>query len=94
MGQIIRTLTLAATLVVASAVSIGAAIAQSADYPTKPIKFIIPYAPGGGTDAVAAVFSDKLAQKLGQPIIIRAAIPSSARHCWRIPRPTARRCWS
>lgn len=69
MGQTIRTLALAATLVAASAVLIGTAIAQSADYPTKPIKFIIPYAPGGGTDAAAAVFSDKLAQKLGQPIV-------------------------
>ena len=69
MGQIIRTLALAATMVVSSAISIGAASAQSADYPNKPIKFIIPYAPGGGTDAVAAAFSDKLGQKLGQPII-------------------------
>lgn len=69
MGQTIRTLALTATLVAASAMLIGTAIAQSVDYPTKPIKFIIPYAPGGGTDAAAAVFSDKLAQKLGQPIV-------------------------
>ncbi|WP_162245113.1 tripartite tricarboxylate transporter substrate binding protein [Devosia sp. Root436] len=58
---------LATTLITISAASIAAAAAQ--DYPTGPIKLIIPYAPGGGTDAAAAVFSDKLGQILGQPII-------------------------
>lgn len=67
--RLMRTLALAATLVASSVAAIGSASAQDTDYPTKPIKFIIPYAPGGGTDAAAAVFSDKLAQKLGQPII-------------------------
>jgi tripartite-type tricarboxylate transporter receptor subunit TctC len=67
MKQIIRALGLTAALVVASGVSAGAAMAQ--DYPTQPIKFIIPYAPGGGTDAAAAVFSDKLSQMMGQPIV-------------------------
>lgn len=62
-----RALALATTLITISAASIAAAAAQ--DYPTGPIKLIIPYAPGGGTDAAAAVFSDKLGQILGQPII-------------------------
>ena len=69
MGQSARTLALVAGLIAGFAVSIGSAVGQSTDYPTKPIKLIIPYGPGGGTDAVAAVFSDKLAQKLGQPIV-------------------------
>jgi tripartite-type tricarboxylate transporter receptor subunit TctC len=69
MGQIIRRLTLAAAMAVTSALSMTGAFAQNAPYPTKPIKLIIPYAPGGGTDAVAAVFSDKLAKKLGQPVV-------------------------
>lgn len=69
MGQTARTFALVAGLLTGLAVSMGSAVGQSTDYPTKPIKLIIPYAPGGGTDAVAAVFSDKLAQKLGQPIV-------------------------
>jgi tripartite-type tricarboxylate transporter receptor subunit TctC len=69
MGQIIRALALVATMAVFSGVAIKDVAAQNAPYPTKPIKLIIPYAPGGGTDAVAAAFSDKLSQKLGQPIV-------------------------
>lgn len=68
MGSTTRTLSLAAALVLGVAASVGSAAAQTA-YPTKPIKLIIPYAPGGGSDAAAAIFTDKLAQKLGQPIV-------------------------
>jgi tripartite-type tricarboxylate transporter receptor subunit TctC len=69
MGRISRTLSTVTALVAGLAISAGSAAAQSTAYPTKPIKIIIPYAPGGGTDAVAAVFTDKLGQKLGRPII-------------------------
>ena len=44
------------------------AIAQ--DYPNKPIKLIVPFAPGGGADNTARVISEPLAKKLGQPVII------------------------
>ena len=46
----------------------GAADAQ--DYPNKPIKFIVPYPPGGGTDVIARILQEPLAAELGQPIII------------------------
>jgi tripartite-type tricarboxylate transporter receptor subunit TctC len=47
------------------------AFAQDAkDYPNRPIRFIIPYPPGGGTDVVARILSEPLAAVLGQPIII------------------------
>src|SRR4029079_3381558 len=39
-------------------------------YPVKPIRLIVPNAPGGGTDTVARAISDKLAPALGQPIIV------------------------
>ena len=39
-------------------------------YPNRAIRIIIPYAPGGGGDAVVRYMSDKLAEKLGQQIII------------------------
>jgi tripartite-type tricarboxylate transporter receptor subunit TctC len=40
------------------------------DYPNKPIKFVVPYPPGGGTDVVARIVNEPLATALGQPIII------------------------
>lgn len=69
MAHFIRKLALLAAMALASAASHQAAVAQDRPYPTKPIKLIIPYAPGGGTDAAAAIFSDKLSQRLGQPIV-------------------------
>src|ERR1700680_4773136 len=40
------------------------------DYPTKPIRMIVPYPPAGGTDIVARTLSEPLAKELGQPILI------------------------
>src|SRR5437764_10960493 len=40
------------------------------DYPNRPIRFIVPYPPGGGTDVVARIMNEALAEALGQPIII------------------------
>ncbi len=44
------------------------ALAQ--DYPTKPIRLIVPYPPGGGTDVIARIVQPKLAEGLGEPIVI------------------------
>jgi tripartite-type tricarboxylate transporter receptor subunit TctC len=46
------------------------AAAQAADYPTRAIKVIVAYPPGGSTDIAARIVADKLSQSLGQPIII------------------------
>jgi len=40
------------------------------DYPTKPIRMIVPYPPAGGTDIVARVVNEPLSTLLGQPIIV------------------------
>jgi tripartite-type tricarboxylate transporter receptor subunit TctC len=46
----------------------GAALAQ--DWPSKPVRIIVPYPPGGQTDAVARWLGDKLSPALGQPVVI------------------------
>src|SRR3954468_13956513 len=44
------------------------ALAQS--YPSKPVRLIVPNAPGGGTDTVARVIADRLSPSLGQQIVV------------------------
>jgi tripartite-type tricarboxylate transporter receptor subunit TctC len=40
------------------------------DYPSRPIRFIVPYPPGGGTDIIARIVQPRLTEALGQPIVI------------------------
>jgi tripartite-type tricarboxylate transporter receptor subunit TctC len=47
----------------------GAAQAQSA-YPSKPIRFVVPYATGGSTTNVARLIGQRLSESMGQPVII------------------------
>jgi tripartite-type tricarboxylate transporter receptor subunit TctC len=46
----------------------GAAFAQA--WPSKPIRLIVPYPPGGGNDNLARIFGTRIAERLGQPIVI------------------------
>ena len=48
----------------------GSAFAQATAYPDKPIRFVVPYPPGGGTDVIARIVQDRLRAALGQSIII------------------------
>jgi tripartite-type tricarboxylate transporter receptor subunit TctC len=48
----------------------AAPAASAADYPDRPIKMIVPFAPGGGTDVLARVIAQKLNEKWGQPVVI------------------------
>jgi tripartite-type tricarboxylate transporter receptor subunit TctC len=44
------------------------ALAQ--DYPSRSIRFIVPYPPGGGTDVIARIVQPRLSEGLGQPVVI------------------------
>ena len=46
------------------------ATAPAEDYPTKPIRLIVPFPPGGGTDLAGRLTADFLSQRLGQSIIV------------------------
>jgi tripartite-type tricarboxylate transporter receptor subunit TctC len=39
-------------------------------WPTKPVTFIVPYPPGGGTDVIARILQEPLSKQLGEPIVI------------------------
>jgi tripartite-type tricarboxylate transporter receptor subunit TctC len=45
-------------------------LTQAQDYPNKPVKLIVPFPPGGGTDILARPIAQKLSEKWGQPVIV------------------------
>lgn len=51
-------------------ISAGAAHAQAGAYPDKPVKFLVPYPPGGGTDVIARIVQERFQAALGQPVLI------------------------
>ena len=53
-----------------SAPSTSASAGAGAGYPTKPIRFIVPFTAGSGTDLIARTVGDVMAKSLGQPILI------------------------
>ena len=61
-------LRLVVSLMLAAALAAGTASAQT--YPTKPIRFVVPFAPGGSTDTLARALGVKVSESLGQQVII------------------------
>jgi len=78
----------------------GIGSASALDYPTRPVRWIVPYTPGGGTDITARIMAQWLSERLGQQFFIEnkpgagnnigteAAIhsPPDGYCCWSIRR--------
>ena len=58
------------TLMATAVTALAAAGAWSQAYPTKPIKLISPYPPGGGTDAAARIIAQALGDQMGQQVVV------------------------
>ena len=56
------------TALLATAALHGFALAQA--YPNKPIRFVLPYTPGGTTDALLRPLAQRLSETLGQPVVV------------------------
>lgn len=63
-----RTERAASFAVVLCALFTVAALAQ--DYPARPVRFVVPFAPGGGTDLIARIAAQKLGERLGAQFIV------------------------
>jgi tripartite-type tricarboxylate transporter receptor subunit TctC len=59
-----------AGVAIAAVALFSAALAQPAQYPTRPVRFIVPFPPGGGVDVVGRTVGEKLSARLGQTIVI------------------------
>lgn len=65
----LRRAALAGAMVLA-AIAPHLAGAQGVAWPTKPVKFVVPYPPGGSTDPMARLIAAKLSDSLGQPFVV------------------------
>ena len=50
--------------------AVAPAVVNAADYPVRPVKWIVPYPPAGTTDVLARIVAQWLTEKMGQPFVV------------------------
>ena len=63
-------ITLGAAVLLAASISAGTGVAESRQYPTKPVRMLVGFAPGGGVDQTARILAAKLNEIWRQPVVI------------------------
>ena len=66
----VRAMTIAFALVLTGSMTLAPAVLAAEKYPNKPIKLVVPWKPGGGTDRSARIFAPYLSEALGVPVNI------------------------
>ncbi len=61
-----------AAVLLCATFAVGSATAASPDYPSKPIRFVVPAAAGGPTEITTRLLAQKMSETLGQPVIVDA----------------------
>ena len=62
--------TASAAMALAFCFAFGTGLATAQDYPTRPVKIVVPFPAGGGTDALTRFVAKGMEQRLGQPFIV------------------------
>src|SRR5690348_7288995 len=69
---------LRSALIACALLGLATVQAPAQDYPTRPVTFVVPYAPGGSTDLFARLLAQRLEQRLGRPFVIENKPGASA----------------